>query len=76
MIYNGKILLKEHHNNYDGVAALLGIHPYRFRKAMEKSYNYSTRDVLQKISDLDDIEIAMKTGNDTSASFELFIYNI
>lgn len=76
MIYNGKILLKGHNNNYKEVASLLGIHPYRFQKSIESSYNYSLRDVLDNLNKIDDIEINIKTGKSTIAAFEMFIYSL
>lgn len=76
MIYNGKILLKEHNNNYKEVAGILDIHPYRFQKAIDGSYNYSNYDILKYISVLDDIEIGIKTGKCTISAFEVFIYSL
>ncbi len=76
IIYNGRILLRENNNNYNEVASILGIHPYRFRKAIDNSYNYSIKDVLKNISIMDDMEIAMKTGKSTIAAFEIFIYSL
>ena len=76
MIYNGRILLKEHNNNFKEVASLFGIHPYRFQKAIESSYNYSLKDVLKYLEKIDDIEIAVKTGKSTIAAFEVFIYSL
>jgi len=76
MIYNGRILLKEHHNNYKEVAGILGIHPYRFQKAIESSAFFSVKDIINDLKRLDDIEIGLKTGKNTSAAFEIFIYNL
>ena len=76
MIYNGKILLKEYHNNYKEVASILELHPYRLQKSIESSYNYSLKDVLKYLSILDDIEINMKTGKSTISAFEMFIYSL
>ena len=76
MIYNGKILLKEHNNNFKEVANILGVHPYRFQKAIESSYNYTLSDILHNLEIIDDMEIAMKTGKSTLACFEVFIYSL
>jgi len=76
MIYNGKILLKENNNNYKAVASILGIHPYRFQKSIESSYNYSNRDVLKYLNIIDDIEISIKTGKNTISACEVFIYSL
>jgi DNA polymerase-3 subunit delta len=76
MIYNGKILLKEYNNNYKEVAEVLGIHPYRFQKSIDGSYNYSNSDILKYLSLLDDIEIGIKSGKSTISAFEVFIYSL
>ena len=76
MIYNGKILLKEHNNNYKEVADILDIHPYRFQKSIESSFNYSNKDILYYLSLLEDIEIGIKTGKSTISSFEVFIFSL
>ena len=76
MIYNGKILLKEYNNNYTEVANILGIKPYRFQKSIESSYGYSMKDILKYLSIIDEMEIDIKTGKNTIASFEMFIYNL
>lgn len=76
MIYNGKILLKEYNNNYKEVASILDIHPYRFQKSIESSYNYSMKDVLKYLEMIDNIEIDIKTGKSTLVSFEMFIYSL
>lgn len=76
MIYNGKILLKEYNNNYREVASILDIHPYRFQKSIESSYNYSLKDVLKYLEMIDDIEIDIKTGKSTIVAFEMFIYSL
>ncbi|MBQ7105680.1 MAG: DNA polymerase III subunit delta [Bacilli bacterium] len=76
MIYNGKILLKEYNNNYKEVASILDIHPYRFQKSIESSYNYSLKDVLKYLEMIDDIEIDIKTGKSTIVAFEMFIYSL
>lgn len=76
MIYNGKILLKEHNNNFEEVANILKINPYRFRKSIESSYNYTLSDILHKLEMIDDMEIMMKTKKSTLACFEVFIYSL
>lgn len=76
MIYNGKILLKEYNNNYNEVANVLGIKPYRFQKSIESSYGYSMKDILKYLNIIDEMEIDIKTGKNTIASFEMFIYNL
>lgn len=76
MIYNGKILLKEYNNDYKKVASVLGIHPYRFQKSIDSSYSYSLKDILKNLKRIDEIEIDIKTGKSTIASFEVFIYNL
>ena len=76
MIYNGKILLKEYNNNYNEVASILGIKPYRFQKSIESSYGYSMKDILKYLNIIDEMEIDIKTGKNTIASFEMFIYNL
>lgn len=76
MIYNGKILLKEYHNNYKEVASILELHPYRLQKSIESSYNYSLKDVLKYLNILDNIEINMKTGKSNISAFEVFIYSL
>ena len=76
MIYNGKILLKEYNNNYNEVANVLGIKPYRFQKSIESSYGYSMKDILKYLNLIDEMEIDIKTGKNTIASFEMFIYNL
>ena len=76
MIYNGKILLKEYNNNYNEVASLLGINSYRFQKSIESSYGYSMKDILKYLSIIDEMEIDIKTGKNTIASFEMFIYSL
>ena len=76
MIYNGKILLKEYNNNYNEVANILGIKPYRFQKSIESSYGYSMKDILKYLNIIDEMEIDIKTGKNTIASFEMFIYNL
>ena len=76
MIYNGKILLKEYNNNYKHVADILGIHPYRFQKSVDSSYNYSNKDILKFLGILDDIEISIKSGKSTISAFEVFIYSL
>ena len=76
MIYNGKILLKEYHNNYKEVASILDIHPYRFQKAIENSYNYSIKDILKYLNIIDNMEINMKTGKSNLSAFEVFIYSL
>ncbi len=75
IIYKGKVLLKENHN-YNQVAQSLGIHPYRFSKAMEKAGNYSLHEIVAILNALADIDINTKTGKSNIASFETFLMSL
>ena len=76
MMYNGRLLLKEYNNNYDEVAELLGFHPFRFRKAIEASFNYSINELFDLLKMICDVEINIKTGMDPDIAFTSFICNI
>ncbi len=76
MMYNGRLLLKDYNNNYDQVAELLGIHPFRFRKAIEASFNYSLDDLFNFLKRICDVEISIKTGMDPDISLTSLICNI
>lgn len=75
MIYKGKILAREKMRN-DQIAKTLGIHPYRFQKAMEKASNYTTREILEILNTLSDIDIKTKSGKSNLCSFEAFIMSL
>ena len=76
MMYNGRLLLKEYNNNYDQVAELLGFHPYRFRKAIEASFNYKTDELFSLLKKICDVELFIKTGMNPEIAFTSFICNI
>ena len=76
MMYNGRLLLKEYNNNYDKVAEVLGFHPYRFRKAIDASFNYTIEELFSLLKRICDVEISIKTGMDPDISFTSLICNI
>ena len=76
MMYNGRLLLKEYNNNYDQVADILGFHPYRFRKAIEASFNYRIDELFNLLKKICDVELSIKTGIDPEIAFTSFVCNI
>ena len=56
---------------------MLKIHPYRVKLALEESYNYSNDELLDYLQKLGNIDIGIKTGQQTSDfAFEMFLLDI
>ena len=76
IMYNGRLLLKDNRMSNDEAAKVLGVHPYRFKKAIEASRLESIKSIFNKLYDLTGIEVDIKTGNNPFISFELFICSL
>jgi DNA polymerase-3 subunit delta len=73
LIYQTKNLNKLSYSEKN-MADILNIHPYRVKKALEKSRDLSNEDLLKYIEALADLDRDIKIGNvDSKESFELFI---
>ena len=76
LIYKVKILFSDGYNK-DDITDMLKIHPYRVKLALEESYNYSNDELLDYLQKLGNIDIGIKTGQQTSDfAFEMFLLDI
>lgn len=73
IMYQAKELYQKGYSGND-IAALLKIHPYRIKLALEKTYQYKAETLLSHISALADLDYDIKIGNkDAALGLELFI---
>lgn len=73
IMYQSKELLIRGYSE-KGIALELGIHPYRVKKALEKSHSYTSDTLLRFLWDLQKLDEQIKTGTiDKFLGLELFI---
>lgn len=76
IIYQSKELTKKGYSNKD-IADILGIHPYRVKKALEISYKFPSKELLSILKKLSRIDEGIKMGNmDKNIALEQFILEI
>jgi len=76
LMYQAKKLNESGYTEKD-IATKLGEHPYRVKLAIQKSRNYSDKDLLENLKRLGEININAKKGLvDSETSLELFILGI
>ena len=76
IIYQSKELTKKGYSNKD-IADILGIHPYRVKKALEISYKFPSKELLSILKKLSIIDEGIKMGNmDKNIALEQFILEI
>lgn len=80
LIYKVKELIKSN-NDEECIEKLSSpskkFHPYRFKILKEKSYNYSSKELLKNIKSLSDLDIKIKKGEiNKKNGFELFLLEI
>ena len=76
IIYQSKEMYKKGYTESD-IASNLGIHPYRIKLALNKAKEYNSKDLLNYIKKLSDLDIGIKTGNiNKEIGLELFIINL
>ncbi len=76
IIYQTKEMYKKGYTEND-IASILGIHPYRIKLALNSSRNYNSKDLLEYLKKLADLDIEIKTGNiSKEIGLELFIINL
>jgi len=76
IIYQSKELTKKGYSNKN-IADILGIHPYRVKKALEIAYKYPSNDLLLIIKKLAKIDEKIKLGIlDKNIALEQFILEI
>lgn len=73
IMYNSKELRSRGYMESD-IAKTLEIHPYRVKKALEKSYQYSSETLLNYLEKLADLDVQIKKGTmNKDFALELFI---
>ncbi len=73
IIYQSKELLKKGYSEKD-IAAILKIHPYRVKLAIQNSRTYNDKTLLKFIDELANIDLGIKTGTmNKNLALELFI---
>lgn len=76
IIYQSKELTKKGYSNKD-IVDILGIHPYRVKKALEISYKFPSKELLSILKKLSRIDEGIKMGNmDKNIALEQFILEI
>lgn len=76
IIYQSKELTKKGYSNKD-IADILGIHPYRVKKALEISYKFPSKELMSILKKLSRIDEGIKMGNmDKNIALEQFILEI
>jgi len=76
LMYQVKTYLKQGHTKEE-IAGILKIHPYRVKLAIEKGYNYSSKDLLTNLEYFFDLDYMIKSGNNSpKLCFELFLANL
>jgi len=76
IIYQSKEMYKKGYTEND-IASTLNIHPYRIKLALNKAKEYNSKDLLNYIKKLSDLDIGIKTGNiNKEIGLELFIINL
>lgn len=71
LIYKIKLLLQT--NSDEEIISILKLHPYRYKKLKELTYNYSEERLLKLIKKLSNIDINIKSGKiDKKLALELF----
>ena len=76
LIYSVKGLLKEGLNEKD-IATKLSIHPYRIKLAHENSYNYTNKELKDKLLFIGELDKKIKTGEiDKNNALKIFLINI
>ncbi len=73
IMYQAKELYSKGYSGND-IAKILEIHPYRIKLALEKNYNYSSKQLLSYLETLANLDYNIKVGNiDAALGLELFI---
>jgi len=76
IIYSSKNLIKEGYSEKE-IASLLDIHPYRVKLAINNSYNYTNKELLEKLLYIGELDEQIKLGIlDKYIALKLFIINI
>lgn len=76
IIYQTKELYKKGYTEKD-ITEILKIHPYRIQLALKSSYQYDSKELLNYLYQLADLDIAIKSGKvDKELAFELFILKL
>lgn len=76
LIYKTKILINQGKGK-DTITSMFKIHPYRVKLAMESSYNFTEKELINYIKTLGKIDIDIKMGNvSDELPFEVFLLNI
>ena len=75
LMYQAKELAKKGYSEKN-ISELLKVHPYRVKLALQKGKKYKAETLLNYLSVLADIDIAIKTGKtDKNLALELFLLN-
>ena len=75
LMYQAKELAKKGYSEKN-ISELLKVHPYRVKLALQKGKKYKAETLLNYLSTLADIDIAIKTGKtDKNLALELFLLN-
>lgn len=76
LIYNCKVLLLDGFKK-DDIASYLNVHPYKTKLAIESSFSYSEKELLNILNKLYEIDESIKTGKTLgNIAFELFILSL